>query len=566
MTQKHRLPRLASHVPQGVPLLGVLLLGSVSMVLPASAHAELFGAERWTIARPTLEIAGVLGTQLFGRDGDELLALDLKSGKKRWSTRIGNLLSGPRTLAVDENGIYALGTTGLYVLAPSSGAIMHTEPLSKPREIVHIGKSLYVGTEKGVTRFASGGEKRLASSERFQGRVQGAEGNVVLLFRRLPLEGKKGSPQRLTAVDLKKGKKVYEFRLLPTGGHRVIGMGAGRLSFIDFSRNLSGKNPSKLFLTEVDYRKNKKLYDIALKHHYVDPKSDRFFVLPAGPGAVLLVQNGPLGATSSVLVLDLKKKQVRWQHKAKEPFGAPLIEGQRVWLAQGRGKARHLVAYGLVDGKEQARTAALSAPEVGAPRITGKALLLRTSAGVRCLQPGGAVAASLPAAADPTRGWRLYRDKLAGYTIKLPVAWKLNPRHVRHFGTDAFAVPFVRYEVKGDRWIFQASMHVLVRPSRGQSADEVWKAVLAQRGRRTPVKVVGTQRRQRNGLAEVFGSYSFRNRYGAEETAQSLCVVSHGLAFELRARVRPAAAAQLASEVRQIFATFTVRPELRKKP
>ena len=556
MTQTYRLPRLACW----------LLLGALVSALPSLARAEVLGVERWKVERPALQIAGVLGTQLFGRDGDELLALDLTSGKKRWSTRIGNLLSGPRTLAVDENGVYALGTTGLYVLAPSSGAIMHTAPLDKPLEIVRAGKSLYVAYEKGVVRLASGGKKRLASSERFQGRVQGAEGNVVLLFRVLPRKGKRGSPQRLTAVDLKKGRKVYEFRLLPTGDHRVIGMGAGKLSFIDFSKNLGGKNPHKLFLTEVDYRKNKKLHDIALKHHYFDPKSDRFFALPAGPGAVLLVQNGPLDATSSVLVLDLKQKQVRWQHKAKEPFGAPVIRGQRVWLACGRGKARHLVAYGLADGKEQARTAALSASEVGAPQPVGdKALVVRTKAGLRCLQPGAPVAASRPAAADPTRGWRLYRDTLAGYTIKLPSAWKLNPRHVRHFGPNAFAVPFVRYQVKGDRWLFQASVHVLVRPSRGQTAEQVWKAVLAQRGRRTPVKIVGTQRRKRNGLDEVFGSYSFRNRYGRQETAQSLCVVSHGLAFELRARVRPAAAAQLASELRQIFETFTVRPELRKK-
>lgn len=555
MTQIHRTTRLASLI---------LLAG---LVLPASVRAEQLGAERWKIARPALQIAGVLGTQLFGRDGDELLALDLKSGKKVWSTRIGNLLSGKRTLAVDKNGVYALGTTGLYVLAPASGAIMHTAPLSKPREILRVGRSLYVSHEKGVVRFASGAHKQLAASDRYQGRVQGAEGDVVLLYRVLPRKGKRGSPQRLTAVDLKKGRQVYEFRLLPTGGHRVIGMGAGRLSFIDFSKNLRGKNPSKLFLTEVDYRKNKKLHDIALKHHYVDPKSDRFFALPAGPGAVLLVQNGPIDATSSVLVLDLHKKQVRWQHKAQEPFGQPVITGgRRVWLARGRGKARHLVAYALVDGKEKARTAALSAPEVGAPQpLAGGALVVRTKAGLRCLQPGAAVAASRPAIVDPTRGWRLYRDTLAGYTIKLPTQWKLNPRHVRHFGPDAFAVPFVRYQVQGDRWIFQASVHVLVRPSRGQTADEVWKAVLAQRGRRTPVKIVGTQRRTRNGLAEVFGSYSFRNRYGAEETAQSLCLVSHGLAFELRARVRPAAAAQLAKEVQQIFQTFTVRPELRKK-
>jgi hypothetical protein len=543
---------------------------------------------RWRLPSTSFVPAGRVGTRLFGRDGDELVAIDLSSGKKLWGTKIGNLRpapkvsalgrQGPRVVVADAKAVYALGETGLYVLALDSGAIMHTQALSKPRGLWLGRGSVYVALNRGVVRFAAGARKQLAASKRFSGQLLGAVGNNVVLYRDLRKQlGKKkkkksklrGSPERLTVVDLKRDKQVYEFRLLRGGGHRVVRFTKDRLSFLDYSRERAGKNRKKLFFTEVDYLKNKKLRDLSLKNHYGAPSADTFHARAVGSNGLILVQTGQrcgAAAPAKLLYLDLDKKTVRWTVSRPAPLGAPLRQGALVWVSVA-GTAPTMLAVDLANGKA---TRELSLPEAAtsAPRAGGEgALVLRDGKGIVALSTSATVApASRPTqkTTPAPAGWRLYRDRLAGYVIALPKGWKLNPKHVRHFGSGAFAVPFVRYDVAAGRWRFVASIHVLVRPARAQNVDQLWKAVLAQRRARAgAVKVLEVKRQTRDGVVHIDGRYSFRNRFGSSETARSLCVVSHGVAFELRARMRPSRATTVAPQISKIFGRFHVRPDLK---
>ena len=577
------------HVTARWALLTLLLLPGVALAAPTSAKAPEAKSpkvahqkaakvtdtktdaptsgvtKRWQIASAKLRIGAKVGALLIGRDGDELVAYEAASGKKRWGTRIGNLLPGPRTVAADKTGVYALGKTGLYVLAVDTGAIMHTESLRKPRSLLLRRGSLYVALRRGVVRFASGGEKRLGTSKKFSGELRGAHGQRVVLYRHLKKrKGLKGSPQRITVVDLAADKKLYEFRLLRRGGHRVVSFDGARLAFLDYTRLLKGKNARKLFYTEADINKNKKLRDVSLKNHYGDGKADTFWARPVGDSGLLLAQSGKGASRTSLLYLDLAAKRVRWKVEQKAPLSPPLRRGKTVWLAVG-GAAPQLLTIDLETGKVRARHN-LPKATVAAPRPGAKGqLLLRDQTGLMAVTPGRAAKPKTPGRTP--KGYRRYQDALAGYTIELPKAWTLNAKHVKHFGKDSFAVPFMRYHVDSKkRYFFMASVHVLVRPDRGQSAEQLWTAVLNQRRNRVGrVKVLGVERIERNGVQQVHGRYSFTNRYRRQESARSLCVVSHGLAFELRARFRPEFAAKINAQLDRIFANFKVRPDLRKK-
>ncbi len=547
-----------------------LLLASV---LPASAQGGGAAVTRWRLPSRTLQPADRVGERLFGRAGDEIVAIDIKTGKKLWGTRIGNLRPGARVVGADAKAVYALGETGLYVLALDSGAIMHTQALKRPRELMLASGSIYVALNRGVVRFASGGRKRLAKSKRFTGMLRGAAGRHVLLYRdlrgqRRPKGKLRGSPERLTVVDLKKNKKVYEFRLIRGGGHHVVRFTQDRLAFLDYSRQKTGKGEKKLFFTEVDYRANKKLRDLSLKHHYGAAIADVFHGRAVGDNGLILAQTGPgcgPKAPSKLLYLDLDEKTVRWTISRPAPLGVPLRRGGQVWASVG-GATPRLLAVELDNGKV-ARELRLASPAASTLRRgVGDALLLRDAKGLVALST--TATAKVAPASKPTahtqKGWRRYRDTIAGYVIELPEAWRLNPKHVRHFGRGAFAVPFVRYEITGGRWRFLASIHVLVRPARGQTIDQLWRAVLAQRRARAGVvKVLDVTRKTRANVPHLDGRYSFKNRFHTTEIARSLCVVSHGVAFELRARVRSKAKA-VEAEISKIFARFRVRSDLKR--
>jgi len=550
----------------------ILAPSSVTFAAPlASARAQPI-PRPWRLASKTVRVVGHTTGLFITRDGDEIAAYDVARGDKRWSARIAHLRAGPRGVAVDAHGIYALGRTSLFVIASKDGAILHTEALKDPREIMTRGGSIYIALGQGVLRYAAGGQKRLTKSTKFSGALRGADGDVVLLYREL--DGKRhaihGSPRRLTVVDLKQNKMLYEFRLLRDGAHRLVRIGGGRLSFLDYSQLHEGKNPRKLYFTKADYQEKKKLRDLSLKHHYADAKADHFFVHAIGQERLILIQTGEGATSSTLLYLDLAARRVRWKVTLAQKLGAPFLRKDRVWISAG-GPTPKILAYALSTGK-RLTALTLGSPALGRLHDAGPGrLLVRQANGLMVLKTDATPTsrpAILPSTSQPTvtASWRLYRDRLAGYTIKLPKTWRFDPKRIRHFGQRSFAVPFVRYETQKGRWRVVASLHLLVRPARGQKVDALWKAVLTQRRRRAKkATVIQVKRGNRQGNPQILGSYRFRNRFGEFETAKSLCLIAHGLAFEIRVRVRPTTGTRLDAEISKILDTLTLKPPKTKK-
>jgi hypothetical protein len=131
-------------------------------------------------------------------------------------------------LAVTPKHIYALSKTGLFIIDAQNGNVLHTRTIDGPRSVLAAGGHVYVSHQHGVSRFDASGKNLSSETKGISGVLRGADADLVLLSR---MHKKK---PRLTVLDLKTGKKKYDFRLLPKGDHRVAHFGDGRLSFIDF--------------------------------------------------------------------------------------------------------------------------------------------------------------------------------------------------------------------------------------------------------------------------------------------------------------------------------------------
>jgi hypothetical protein len=506
---------------------------------------------------PTLRPHALVDNLLLSRKGSDLVAHRLHYDARRgarleaaWNARFGSLLSSKHALAVTPKHIYALSKTGLFIIDAQNGNVLHTRTIDGPRSVLAAGGHVYVSHQHGVSRFDASGKNLSSETKGISGVLRGADADLVLLSR---MHKKK---PRLTVLDLKTGKKKYDFRLLPKGDHRVAHFGDGRLSFIDFHAKTAKAGP-KLFFTEADYRKGKRLSDLSLAKHYADPAAQAFGLLQRAGKLYLSSPNTSAETISTVFALDIKSSKILWKRGSKKRFGQLVLF--KSWLVTTlQGKSSRLIAHRLDSGKVVAKLTLDSKPRLV---LAGKnVLVVATEKGVRVF------AAPRPKA--PAVAWRAYEDRRAGYTIKFPRSWRLVARRVKHFGPQSFAVPFVKYRVDQGRWRFEGSVHVLVRPARGQTVDSLWRAVLEQRQRltRAPVNVQKSSKTKLdNKHLAIVGVYSFRNRFGKVVQARSLCAVTDGLAIELRARAGPNAKTdQLWPEVMRVFDTFRLRPELRK--
>lgn len=523
---------------------------SLALLLGATAPATAALAVRFKVENQGQVVACDQQLALL-RKGDTIEARALEDGRALWSTKIAALITGEHTFALCGKRAYVLTKTGLMVIDAESGKIDNVRAMAQPNGVRCTAAHVVVSHQKGLTRLDPRA-KHLDAFVATRGRLLAVDGHRAILFRKLHEKAPK-SPQRLVVVDMAARKEVYEFKLLRNGAHRLLRAEAGEISLLDYSRGQEGK--PKLYFTRTDHQQRKKLSDVSLAAHYPKGEVQGFDGVALADGRLFIVSQGGRGKEHVVLLYRRQDNKILW--KRSLPAGASdlLLHDDVLWIAL-QGEQAELVGLDAKDGHVRQRVT-LDARPRGALLVGGGGLVFSTAKSLWRLAPP-----SPTAPPTPKKDWRLYRDTLAGYTLSLPKSWRLVKERIRHFGKGRFSVPFVRYRQEGERWIFLGSLHVLVRPAAGQSVDALAQSVLQQWQRRMgSAKHLKTERFKRGDKSFLLASYAFKNRYQRQEQSRSLCVVSHGFAFELRARTSPQGEA-IWPEIIEALKLFSPRPEL----
>jgi outer membrane protein assembly factor BamB len=538
----------------------------------AAAAGERYEV-RWKLASGGVWPPALVNGRLILKTGDTLAAHRLDTGQVIWTQRIKNLRYGEGVLAAGPRFVYVLGEEGLHLLDPATGDRVSTQPAAKPTSVLYHAGSVYVSGRDGVVRFDQEGQRRRQVAKEYSGELRGADGDHVVLYRELlESRNKEGSPKRLTVVDLRAGKPVYEFKLFAVGWHRVLRVADGRIAFIDFTQRTSeGKNPRKLFYTEANYLHGKKLQDLSLGSRYPFAASDTFWATPGPTGGVLLGNHGAPGEPSALVALDLANNRTLWTRSGEAVAMGILLHRGLIWTGTvDKERTPSVVAYGSEDGKLAFRHS-LDGPGTGTPVAAGRMVLLRTRESVYCFAPAQLKPSYSPApgrAADQTTPdsrspWTVFRNRALGYSVQFPPSWVYEESKARKLGGVRAVIPFVRAAMVRGRSVSLGTVHLLTWEAAGRDAQGLWKSVYYQRYRANPgLRVVSVRQRSDVGAGRVPGVlavYSFRNRTGVPTEVRSLCVVSHGVAFELRAWAAPSSPADVWREVDSIFSTF--RPE-----
>jgi outer membrane protein assembly factor BamB len=549
-----------------VLLSGLLLVGSTTK---AAAESEPTAFElRWKLQSSGLWPPAISGDRLVVKTGETVAAYSVSSGRLLWTRRLDNLKLGEGTVAAGERYVYLLGSGGLELLDLQSGQPAGKRALSDPTGLLFQGGSLYVSDGAGLLRLDESGSKLLQKATGFRGELRGADGDHVAIFRHQPSSDGKASPKRLTVVNLRTGKVAFEFKLLPTGAHQVARMGEGRISFIDYTvgRPSPGKpgtddagNPRKLYYTEADYVRGKKIRDISLSAKYTSTRADVFWIAVAPSGRVFLANHGRPGDPSTLFAFDPEQGKTLWTRSGEVASMGLALHQDRLWTGvTGNSGEGLLVAYNPETGDVISRLP-LDAAGTGAPALAGSSLLVRTRSSIYCLAPHRPVPLEgRPAAVT----WRMFRDRVAGYLIQVPDTWRFNRQSMRKLGGPRFVIPFERRDPNGGAGPL-ATVHILTWEAAGRDAQALWRSVYAQRVRSHPqVKVLSLVRvpaQGGSGPPALIASYTFRKAGGEPVEMRSLCVISHNIAFELRGWVAPAAH-HLWAEVEGIFKSFQPRP------
>lgn len=492
------------------------------------------------------------GQVVLLRQVDALAAHAPGDGRLLWTAKIAALVVGENTIALCGARIYALTATGLMIVDRDSGKVRSARAFEHPTAVLCTSSSVMVSHAKGVSRLDAAA-KHVENSAPTRGRLLAADGKRVILVRQLKISGST-SPKRLTVVDLGTKKVVYEFKLLRGGAHRLLRATGGILAILDYSTATTLKR-GKLYFTRADYRAGKKLSDVSLANHYPKGGVDGFEGVVLDDGRLFVASKGDASAEHMALLYQRKSNKIGW--KRKLPAGAAALQrqGDVLWIAL-RSKGGELLALDLKDGHTRQRIALDGFPQQARVAPSG-VLYAKTPSSLWRITPVGLVVKG-----KGKSDRRLYRDTLAGYTFYLPHSWRLAAKRIRHYAKGSFSVPFVRYRQEGERWIFLASVHVLVRPAANQTVEALADSVLQQwRRRMGKAKLHKTRRWMRDGKTFLLNSYRFQNRYRREETSFSLCVVSHGFAFELRARTSAEGGA-IWPEIIEALESFRPRPEL----
>jgi len=540
--------------------LGILLI--LTSGTSGTARAEETFAEAWKLTTASVWPPAVIDGKLVLKNGDTLTAHSLKDGSQVWSKKLESLRYGAGVLDAGGRYIYVLGGTALYLLDPRDGHVVKKKPIKSPSYVYYHSGSVYVVAKTGVLRFDHSGDKVISKAKGYTGEIRGADGDYVVLYTHA------ADAKRLIVVNLKDGKKTYEFKLLPGGWHRVVKTGRGRVVFIDYSQRQSdGSNARKLYFTEADYVRSKKIKDQALhKRHpatYSSGVCDHFWVATNNSGIVFIGSHGTVGESSNLMAYDPGQDKLLWNRSGNVVDMGVLLHKGRLWTAVAdREGGAHAVAYSPDDGSLLFRLP-LDAAGSGAPVGLGPRVLLRTRSSIHCFEPREVKATvTAPPKSTPTpstEGWRTYRDRTAGYLLQTPRSWRFDKGKLIKMGGLRMSIPFVRAE--GSAYL--GSVHVLTWEAADRDVNTLWSSIYAQRRQLNPdVRVVKVHKLRDvggTGLPGVNAVYTFRSKTGYPVQLRSLCVVSHGVAFELRGWAGPGRPEEIWREIEGIFATF--RPQ-----
>jgi len=546
---------------------GSIAVLSLALLGASAARAEPVYEVRWKLATTGGWPPATVGDRVVLKTGDILSAHGVDRGQLLWTQKLPELRYGEGVLAACDAQVYVLSANALHVLDGATGKSLRVHPLPSPSSLLCTSGSVYVIASDGIHRLDASSGRELRHAKGWSGELRGADGDHVALYREVEAKGRQ-SPKRLVVVDLHRNKVAFEFRLLPKGGHQVVKFEGGRIIFLDFThKQRDGSNPRKLFYTEADYQTGKKLKDVSLQSLYVAAASDSFRVASGASGRLFLGNHGGLGDPSSLHALDPAEGRTAapktiWTRSGEVlPTGLLLHEG-KLWTALARKEEPAALAYNPDDGNLLLRQP-LDAPPTGAPVAAGTSVLFRTRSSVYCLAQRVAAPPPpppTPVAVKKPSDWRLFRDRSAGYFIQLPVTWRFDRSRMRSLGGVRFVIPFLRSGQVGGREVSLGSIHILTWEAAGRDADGLWRSVYAQRQRTTPsLRVVQSQRVANVGATGnpgILATYSFKDRSGYPVQMRSLCVISHGVAFELRAWASPLQPKEVWEEIERIMATF----------
>jgi hypothetical protein len=550
--------------------------GRLSSVIAGVLLASLTGGEAfgetytqaWKLSTTSVWPPAVTGDAIVLKDGDTLSARGLADGRLLWKKTLEGLRYGSGVLAGGDRYIYVLGGSALYMLDPKDGKLVRKKPVKAPSYVHYAGGSVYVVGQRGVLRFDAAGTKLISRAKGVTGEIRGADGNYVVLYS--PTDDAK----RLVVVNLKSGKKTYEFKLLPTGWHRVVKVGKGRVVFVDYSKRKSdGSNPKKLYFTEANYINSKKLKDKALHKRfpstYSRSSADNFWTATNASGIVFIGNHGSDGIGSTLLAYDPGHDRLLWDRSGSMLSMGLLLHKGKLWTGvTDRDGASHAVAYSPDDGSLLVKLP-LDAAGTGSPVAAGKRVLVRTRSAIHCLKPGkssgglvvGGGGHKVPGRSRPD--WRLYSDKKAGYLIQTPKSWRFNRKKMVLMGGLRMSIPFMRTERAGGKVRYLGSVHILTWEAAGRDVNTLWNSVYTQRRQSNPdVRVLKVNRVHNvggSGHSGIKATYTFRSKTGYPIQMRSLCVVGHGVAFELRGWVGPYKQDEVWAEVEGIFKSFTPR-------
>lgn len=179
------------------------------------------------------------------------------------------------------------------------------------------------------------------------------------------------------------------------------------------------------------------------------------------------------------------------------------------------------------------------------------------------MEPGDADSAEPDLSPQPLGqrpGWLGYQDRRLGFRIQLPRTWALDRKRVRRLGGARAVIPFARKKEISRRKYYLGTVQVLTWEAAGRDADALWRSVYVQRKKLSPDVQVSRVHRVRNvggsGLSGVVARYSFNGPGGQQVTLRSLCVVSNGTAFELRAWAGPIRPKRTWRDIGEIFSSF----------
>ncbi len=618
------------------------------MALSPAAAADFAAADspikqQWKISIKADWPPVPAATAVVFKQGNGLTARALTDGAEAWTAKFRKLARGPSVLAASGGNIYALGRRGVILLS-IDGKVQRTYKLLGATSVMTQGDSVYVSGKKKVVRLDATVQREIGKAKVQAGFIRGAHGRFAAVYsRQKQKKGSRLSPELLQVFDLATGKAVYQFRLLPDGAHRVIGMGAHRITFIDFTRrDRRGKNRKKLYFTVADYRSNKKLRDLNLSKLYASAQSDRVWVVQATRGRIFVATHGARGDDANVAGFDPARRKTLWERLGTTANRGLVHYDGLLWsaISDEKGGGAKLVGIDPNSGKAKVRLPLDGPAKKPVTEVAGR-LFVRTARSIYCFGPSstahhlavgdakpaaagassGASAdqppplptsaaapaataapdepaapaplktagtgSTAPATADappplptaqsapPTSdgeadlaatplghrpGWLGYRDRSLGFRVQLPRTWKLDRDRIRRLGGVRAVIPFARKKEMSGRAYYLGTVQVLSWEAAGRDADGLWRSVYVQRRKLSPDVQVSRVYRVRNvggsKLSGVVASYEFTGPGGQTVTLRSLCVVSHGVAFEVRAWAGPMRPRRTWRDVGEIFSSF----------